>query len=144
MKKIAIGSDHAGFEYKTFIKKHLEEAKYEVLDSGTHNEDSVDYPDFVHPVVKAVVENKADAGILICGTGNGVAMTANKYEGIRAGLCWNDEISKLIRLHNDANVLCIPGRFISKEMTTKIVEAFLETEFEGGRHQRRIDKICVC
>jgi len=144
MKVIAIGSDHAGYAYKAHIKKQLETLHCEIKDTGTHSEDSVDYPDFVHPVVKSVLNAEADAGILICGTGNGVAMTANKYQGIRAGLCWNVEIARLIRLHNDANVLCIPGRFISKRMTTMIVQAFLKTKFEGGRHKRRRDKICAC
>lgn len=141
---IVIGCDHAGFDYKEHIKKYLISKDYKVLDKGTHSEDSVDYPDFVHPTVHAVRNKEATFGILICGTGNGVAMTANKYSDIRAGLCWNSNVAKLIRQHNNANVLCIPGRFVGKRMSTMIVNAFLKTNFEGGRHQRRVDKMSTC
>jgi len=144
MEAIAIGCDHAGFEYKELVKAHLIERNVEVLDKGTFSSDSVDYPDFVHPVVKAVNDKEATSGILICGTGNGVAMTANKYQDIRAGICWSKEIAELIRLHNDANIVCIPARFVSSHMMTDIVDTFIDTSFEGGRHKRRVDKICVC
>jgi len=144
MKKIVIGSDHAGYEYKDHLIKFVLYQDCELIDKGTYSEDSVDYPDFVHPVVKAVINQEADMGILICGTGNGVAMTANKYKEIRAGLCWNTNIAKLVRQHNDANILCIPARFVGKRMATMMVHAFLNTEFDGGRHKRRIDKMCAC
>lgn len=144
MKTIAIGCDHAGFEYKEALKNFLAEKGIEMHDKGTYSPDSVDYPDFVHPVAKTVASKEVDAGILICGTGNGVAMTANKYPEIRAGICWSKEIATLIRLHNDANVLCIPARFVSQHMLQDIAQTFVETSFEGGRHKRRVDKICVC
>ncbi len=138
---IAIGSDHAGYEYKEAILKALEEKNIIVLDKGTDSNDSVDYPDFVHPVADAVEANLADLGIIICGSGNGAAMTANKHQGIRAALCWNNELASLARLHNNANVLSIPARFMSLEEAVSMVEIFLDTEFEGGRHARRVDKI---
>tara|TARA_B100001059_G_C17664224_1_gene491052 strand:- start:401 stop:832 length:432 start_codon:yes stop_codon:yes gene_type:complete len=141
---IAIGNDHAGSEYKFAIIKYLEAQEIQIHNYGTNTLDSVDYPDFVHPVAKDVAEKKADLGILICGSANGVAMTANKYQQIRAGLCWTKEIVQLIRQHNDANILCIPARFTSIPQAIKMVETFLNTEFEGGRHQRRVDKIPVC
>lgn len=144
MNTIAIGSDHAGFEYKESLKAYLIEKGVDVVDKGTYSSDSVDYPDFVHPVAKAVIDKSVDSGILICGTGNGVAMTANKYSEIRAGICWSKQIAELIRLHNDANVLCIPARFVSKHMMHDIASSFIETSFEGGRHKRRVDKICAC
>lgn len=144
MKSIAIGSDHAGFQYKELLTSHLLEQDLEIVDKGTYSSDSVDYPDFVHPVIKAIINKEVDAGILICGTGNGVAMTANKYDEIRAGLCWSKEIAELVRLHNDANVLCIPARFVSEHMMKDIAKTFTETSFEGGRHKRRVDKISTC
>jgi ribose 5-phosphate isomerase B len=144
MNAIAIGCDHAGFEYKELIKAHLLERSVDVLDKGTYSAESVDYPDFVHPVAKAVTNQEVQGGILICGTGNGVAMTANKYQDIRAGICWSKEIAELIRLHNDANVVCIPARFVSIHMMKDIVDTFIDTSFEGGRHKRRVDKICAC
>ena len=140
---IAIGNDHAGPEYKFEIIKYLESQDIKVINHGTDSLDSVDYPDFVHPVANAVVNKEADFGILICGSANGVAMTANKYKDIRAGLCWTKEIVSLIRQHNNANVLCIPARFTSIPQAVKMVETFLETKFEGGRHQNRIDKISI-
>ncbi len=141
---IAIGNDHAGPDYKFEIVKYLESKGITVNNYGTDSTDSVDYPDFVHPVAKDVVEKKADFGILICGSANGVAMTANKYQDIRAGLCWTKEIVELIRQHNNANVLCIPARFTAIPQAIKMVETFLNTEFEGGRHQKRVDKIPAC
>ena len=139
--KISIGNDHAGTDYKFAIVKHLETKGITVNNYGTDANDSVDYPDFVHPVVKDVAAKKVDLGILICGSANGVAMTANKYQDIRAGLCWTKEIVSLIRQHNNANVLCIPARFTSIPQAIAMVDTFLETEFEGGRHQNRVDKI---
>ena len=138
---IAIGGDHAGFEYKEAIKKMLTAAGWMVNDKGTYNLDSVDYPDFAHPVALMVEEGEATAGILICGSGNGVAMTANKHHGIRAALCWTDELASLARQHNNANILCIPARFVSLDLAEKMVTTFLETLFEGGRHERRVEKI---
>ncbi|RYD75427.1 MAG: ribose 5-phosphate isomerase B [Sphingobacteriales bacterium] len=137
--KIAIGSDHAGFDQKELLKNFL--ADYEVEDFGTHTADSVDYPDFAHPVASAVENGAFDFGILLCGSANGVAITANKHQGIRAGLCWENEVASLVRKHNNANVLCIPARFVSDALATEITTTFLTTEFEGGRHQNRVDKI---
>jgi len=139
--KISIGNDHAGTDYKFAIIKHLEAKGITVKNYGTDKNSSVDYPDFVHPVAKDVVEKTANLGILICGSANGVAMTANKYQHIRAGLCWTKEIVYLIRQHNNANVLCIPARFTSIPQAITMVDVFLETDFEGGRHQKRVDKI---
>ena len=139
--KIAIGNDHAGPDYKFAIVKALEAKGITVVNYGTDTLDSVDYPDFANPVAKAVNDGEVDLGILICGSANGVAMTANKYPKVRAGLCWTSEIVELIRLHNDANVLCIPARFTSIPQAVKMVDVFLNTEFEGGRHQNRVNKI---
>ena len=139
--KIAIGNDHAGPDYKFVIIKYLEEQGYEIVNYGTDTLDSVDYPDFANPVAKSVNDGEIPLGILICGSANGVAMTANKYPNVRAGLCWTNEIVSLIRQHNDANVLCIPARFTSIPQAVKMVETFLNTDFEGGRHQNRVDKI---
>ncbi len=140
----AIGCDHAGFPYKEVVIRVLNQRNIPFLDMGTDSEDSVDYPDFVHPVANAVEEGKASIGILICGSGNGVAMTANKHQGIRAALTWNQELAALARRHNNANVLCIPARFVSKLMAATMLQAFLDNKFEGGRHQRRVNKIgCV-
>ena len=143
MKKIAIAADHAGFEYKELIKKYLE-GKYEVQDFGTYSTDSVDYPDFVHPAASSVENGENELGILICGSGNGVQITANKHQKIRCALCWMPEIAALARQHNDANMISIPARFISKELAFEIVDKFLTTDFEGGRHQNRVDKIAFC
>lgn len=142
--KVAIGGDHAGFTYKNLLKEQLEAAGHEVTDFGPGTDSSVDYPDHVHPLAKAVVNNEADFGVLICGSGNGVAMTANKYQNVRAALCWQTELAKLSREHNDANILCIPARFVSAEVAADMTRVFLETAFEGGRHQNRVDKIPVC
>lgn len=141
--KIAIGNDHAGPDYKYEIIKYLESKNINVHNFGTDTNNSVDYPDFVHPVANSVNNNEVDLGILICGSGNGVCMTANKYKNVRAGLCWNEEVVELIKLHNNANILCIPARFISKEQAKEFVKIFLNTQFEGGRHQLRIDKIPI-
>ena len=138
---ISIGNDHAGPEYKSAIIKHLKTKGYTIKNYGTDTNDSADYPDFVHPVASDVKDGKVDLGILICGTANGVGMTANKYQNVRAGVCWNSEISELARQHNNANIICIPARFTSIPQAIKMVDVFLETEFEGGRHKRRIDKI---
>ncbi len=139
--KIALGADHAGFEYKELIKNHLEKGGHEVKDFGTNGPQSVDYPDFAHPVANAVEKKEFELGVLICGSGNGVAITANKRQGIRAAICWSEEISSLARQHNNANVLCIPARFVSTELAEKITDKFLSTSFEGGRHETRVNKI---
>ncbi len=139
--KIAIGADHAGFEYKELVIDYLKKAQHEVIDKGTYGLSSVDYPDFAHPVAESVESGNALLGILICGSGNGVCLTANKHQGIRAALCWTVDLGQLARQHNDANILCLPARFISKRMAKNIVKAFLETEFEGGRHANRVNKI---
>ena len=139
--KIAIGADHAGFEYKQAIAKWLNADN--LKDFGTYSADSVDYPDFAHPVASAVESGGFDFGILICGSANGVAITSNKHQGIRAAICWEVELASLARKHNNANIVCIPARFISIEMAEEIVNTFLNTEFEGGRHANRVNKI-VC
>ena len=143
MKKmaIAIGCDHAGYEYKERIIEFLTKQDIKSLDKGTDSEDSVDYPDFVHPVADAVEAKLADLGIIICGSGNGAAMTANKHQNIRAALCWNVELAELARQHNNANIISIPARYVSIEEAIAMVEAFLKTDFEGGRHARRVGKI---
>ena len=140
-KPVAIGADHAGFEYKTAIAELLKEKGLEVKDFGTYSADSVDYPDFAHPVASAVEDGEAAWGILICGSANGVAITANKHRGIRAALCWNKEVAEITRKHNNANIICIPDRFVSIQEATGMITAFNETEFEGGRHQNRVSKI---
>lgn len=140
-KTIALGSDHAGFELKNDLIVYLLQQGYELQDKGPDSAESVDYPDFAHLVGSAVENKEAVCGILICGSGNGVCITANKHAGVRAALCWEAEISALAKQHNDANVICLPARFISKEMAFAIVDAYLGVEFEGGRHQGRVDKI---
>lgn len=141
IKKISIGSDHAGYELKEVIKKHLLAKGIEVKDVGPTSVDSVDYPDFAHPVAKDVIKDTTILGILICGSGNGINMTANKYQEIRSALCWKPEIAELARLHNNANIIALPARFISNEEAIKCVDVFLSTDFEGGRHQNRVNKI---
>lgn len=141
MKNIAIGGDHAGFEYKAYITEKLQAEGYKVKDFGPHSNASVDYPDHTHPLATSVSNGENEFGILICGSGNGVAMTANKHQKIRAALCWNAEIAKLARDHNNANVIAIPARFISQEEAWNCVKTFITEEFEGGRHQNRVDKI---
>ena len=138
---IAIGNDHAGTQYKFEIIKELEKKGYKVLNFGTDTEDSMDYPDTIHPVANAVESGEADFGITLCGSGNGAQMAANKHQGIRAALCWNNELVALAREHNNANILSIPARFVSLQQALGFVDIFLKTEFEGGRHQTRIDKI---
>ena len=139
--KIAIGADHAGFELKTFVKNWLEPQVSLLMDLGTHSEESVDYPDFAHAVAGEVEKGHFELGILICGTGIGVDMTANKHQGIRSALCWKKEIAKLAKSHNNANVICLPGRYITFDEAKEILEIFFNTKFEGGRHNRRIGKI---
>jgi ribose 5-phosphate isomerase B len=141
MKIIPIGADHAGFQLKEKIKIYLEQKGFTLKDFGCHSEDSIDYPDFGHPVADMVEKESGVLGILICGSGNGINMTANKHQGIRSALCWNKEIAALARQHNNANILALPARFISDEEAYDIVDTFLTTSFEGGRHQNRIDKI---
>ncbi|TVR87413.1 MAG: ribose 5-phosphate isomerase B [Saprospirales bacterium] len=140
--RISIGNDHAGTECKKFILENLKKDGHELVNHGTDDPDSVDYPDFVHPVARDVAGKKVDLGIVICGSGNGVAMTANKHRDIRAALCWDVDLAKLGRQHNNANVLAIPARFVSNQLALEMVRAFLTTEFEGGRHSRRVEKIC--
>lgn len=138
---ILVSNDHAGVELKNAVKKFLEEKGYVVENLGDNSGESVDYPDIIHPLAKEISKNNDKKGIIMCGTGNGVSMVANKYEGVRAGLCWSKEIAELIRKHNDANVLSLPARFISTKEALEIVEIFLNTDFEGGRHERRVEKI---
>ena len=140
-KKIAIVSDHAGFYLKKKLIGYLIKEKYDVKDFGAFTEEDVDYPDFGHKMAKTVSDGDYEKGISICGTGNGINMTANKHQGVRSALCWNEEISKLARAHNDANVCALPGRYVSESEAYLIIRTFLETPFEGGRHKRRIDKI---
>jgi ribose 5-phosphate isomerase B len=139
--KLAIGCDHAGFELKETLKTYLVEKGFELVDKGTYSLDSVDYPDFAHAVSIAIEKGQVGLGILICGSGNGISMAANKHAGIRAALCWKSEIASLARLHNNANILSLPARFISAEEAKEIVDTFLSTEFEGGRHANRVNKI---
>lgn len=141
IKKIAIGADHAGFDYKELLKKWLVKNGYEVKDFGTYAADSADYPDFAHPVASSVEKNEFEFGLLICGSANGVAITANKHQGVRAAICWNEELAALARQHNNANVLCLPARYVSTELAENILDRFLHTSFEGGRHERRVGKI---
>ena len=142
-RKIAIGCDHAGFPYRESIISLLKSKGVAVLDFGTDSPDSVDYPDFAHPVAEAVEAGDVQMGIVLCGSGNGVAMTVNKHQGVRAAICWNEELAGLARRHNDANVLSLPVRFVTEALALAMVEAFLDTEFEGGRHARRVEKIRV-
>lgn len=139
---ILVSNDHAGVQLKNEVKSFLEDKGYVVENLGDNSGESVDYPDIIHPLAKEISENKDKKGIIMCGTGNGVSMVANKYEGVRAGLCWSKEIAELIRKHNDANVLSLPARFISTKEALEIVQVFLDTDFEdGGRHERRVEKI---
>jgi ribose 5-phosphate isomerase B len=138
--KILIGNDHAGYSLKLSIIKNLED-KYEFFDKGSYSDESVDYPDYASIIAKEIQSEKGDLGILICGTGNGVCMTANKFKRIRAVICWNEEIAKLAKQHNNANIICLPSRFIKVEEAIKIIESFILEKFEGGRHERRIKKI---
>ena len=140
-KTIAVGGDHAGFEHKSELIPFLSDAGYTVKDFGTHTGDSVDYPDFAHPVAAAVEAGEFDLGILVCGSANGVAITANKHQGVRAAICWQEELAVLARQHNNANIVCIPARFIDITLAKAIVDQFLSTDFEGGRHANRVNKI---
>lgn len=139
--KLAIGSDHAGFLLKQSLIEFLKELGHDVMDLGCHNEDSIDYPDYAHPVAEEVETQRVNLGILICGSGNGISMTANKHQGIRCALCWNPEIARLARQHNDANIVSLPARFINTQTAIEIVRDFISTEFEGGRHATRVAKI---
>ena len=141
MEKIAFASDHAGCELKLKLEKYVESKGYEIEDFGTDSEESCDYPDFAHPAAMAVEDGRCAFGIAMCGSGNGIQMTLNKHQGIRAALCWLPELAALAKQHNNANILVLPARFISYEEAVKIVDAYLDAKFEGGRHQRRIDKI---
>jgi ribose 5-phosphate isomerase B len=141
--KLTIGADHAGYDYKERLKKYLLEKDFEIADKGTFSVDSVDYPDFAHPVANAVLNKEADAGILICGSANGVAITANRHHGIRAAICWTNEVAELARKHNDANIICIPSRFVSFELAKSMTDFFIKTAFEKGRHERRVEKIDI-
>lgn len=138
---LGIASDHAGFEMKEELKRFLKEKGYEVKDFGTHSPESMDYPDVAHPLAESIEKGEVSQGIALCGSGNGISMTLNKHQGVRAALCWNEELAALARQHNDANVLSLPARFISVELAKRIVEKFLESSFEGGRHLRRVNKI---
>jgi len=142
--KIAIASDHAGVEYKTQLVEYLKKKGKHIKDFGPENEESVDYPDFAHPVAEEIEKREVDFGILLCGSGNGINMSANKHQAVRSALCWKKEIAELARLHNNANILAMPARFISYEEAQEIVDVFLETQFEGGRHERRVNKIACC
>ncbi len=144
MKTIGLAADHAGYELKEFVKQWLDSKGIPYKDFGTHSTESVDYPDYAHPLARAVEAGECYPGIAICGSGEGISMTLNKHQGIRAALCWIPEIAHLSRQHNDANVLVMPGRFISNQEAEQIMNEFLHTEFEGGRHQKRIDKISIC
>ena len=141
IKNIAIGSDHAGFDMKQLVIEYLTTLHIPVKDFGTYGESAVDYPDYGHPVANAVENKEVDFGIVLCGSGNGIAMTVNKHQGIRCALCWTAEIATLSRLHNDANILAIPARFVDKALALDMVKTFIQTNFEGGRHQTRVDKI---
>lgn len=141
MKEVFIGGDHAGFELKAKVITRLSSMGYKVRDFGTESLNSVDYPDYIHPLANAMEQDMNSIGIIICGSGNGVAMTANKHSHIRAALCWQNEIAELARLHNDANIISIPARFVSEELAFRMIDTFLNTAFEGGRHKRRVDKI---
>lgn len=141
--KIGVASDHAGFEYKDRLAALLKKKGYEVIDYGTYSEDSCDYPDFAHALGNAIDKKEVELGVALCGSGNGISITLNKHQGVRAALCWCSEIARLAKAHNNANVLTMPARFISYAMATRILNVWLDTQFEGGRHQRRIDKIPV-
>lgn len=141
MKKVGIGGDHAGFEYKQKVVSFLQSQGYEVTDFGPNSLDSVDYPDYIHPMATAIEQGDLEAGIAICGSGNGVCMTANKHQNIRAALVWQTDLAALSRQHNNANVVCIPARFVDYDLAQEMISTFLNTEFEGGRHERRVDKI---
>ncbi|MCX6287887.1 MAG: ribose 5-phosphate isomerase B [Bacteroidetes bacterium] len=141
LKKIAIGSDHAGYKLKEYLKEYLQKQKFIIKDFGTFSEERMDYPDPIHPLADAVNKNEFERGIIICGSGNGVAIVANKYRMVRAAVCWSEEITKLARQHNDANIISLPARFLTPEQGLRYLQVFLDTEFERGRHLRRVEKI---
>lgn len=143
MEKVAFCSDHAGYELKQYLIEYMKQKGYEPVDFGTYSTESCDYPDFAHPSAEAVESGECAFGIAMCGSGNGISMTLNKHQGIRAALCWTPELARLAKEHNDANILSLPARFITKDEAKAIVDAYLNAKFEGGRHQRRIDKIPV-
>lgn len=143
MTKVAFASDHAGYGLKNFLKEYIKEKGFEPVDFGTDSEESCDYPDYAHPAATAVESGECEFGIAMCGTGNGIAMTLNKHQGIRAALCWAPELAELAKQHNNANILVLPARFVSKEEAIRMVDAYLDSKFEGGRHERRIAKIPV-
>ena len=140
-KKIGLASDHAAFDMKEFLKEKLKNEGYEVKDYGPDSEESVDYPDYIHPLAKSIQDDENELGIILCGSGNGASITANKHKGIRSAICWNEELARQARQHNNANVLSLSGRFLANDYALIIAKIFLEEEFEGGRHQRRVDKI---
>ncbi len=142
-KVIPMACDHAGFELKEFLKSALTERGLEIKDFGTYTSDSVDYPDMIHPLAKEINDGNFEFGIIMCGSANGVSMVANKYQNVRCALCWEEEIAQLAKQHNNANIISLPARFISKEKALSIVDAYLNTEFEGGRHQKRVEKIPI-
>ncbi len=142
-KIIGIAADHAGFELKEYLKPYLEQKGYKIKDYGTNSSESMDYPDVAHPLAKGIESHDVDFGIAICGSGNGISITLNKHQGVRAALCWNPELAQLAKQHNDANILSLPARFITHDQAITIVEAYLSAEFEGGRHLRRVEKIAV-
>jgi len=141
VKKLAIGSDHAGYDLKTKVVKHLENKGIEVKDFGPFNDDRADYPDYAHPVANAVTNKEVELGILICGSGNGINMTANKHQEIRSALCWQKDIAEMARLHNNANIIALPARYISEDLALECIDIFITTDFEGGRHEARVAKI---
>lgn len=142
-QKIALAADHAGFHMKELIKKYLTKEGYEVKDFGAHSDEDVDYPDFAHLLAYGIEKGECELGFVFCGTANGVNITANKHQGIRSGLCWKPEIAEMVRAHNNANVCAIPARYVTANETLEIVKAYLRTEFEGGRHERRVNKIAL-
>ena len=144
MVKIVFASDHAGVDLKSFLIESVDLNRFVCADLGPDSSDSVDYPDYAHPLATKIMSKDAELGVLICGSGNGVCMTANKYQNVRAALCWDTELAELARQHNNANVICIPARFVSQTKALEMLKVFLNTSFEGGRHERRVDKIAIC
>ncbi len=140
---IPMASDHAGFELKEYLREKLSEKGYQIKDMGTYSADSVDYPDMIHPLAKAINDGEYECGIIMCGSGEGVSMTANKYSGVRCALCWREEIATLAKQHNNANIIALPARFITPEQALSICEAYFAAQFEGGRHQKRVEKIAI-
>ncbi|MDD6103413.1 MAG: ribose 5-phosphate isomerase B [Bacteroidales bacterium] len=141
---LGMACDHAGYQMKEVIKEYLQKQGYEIKDFGTHSTESMDYPDVAHPLAESVEKGECEMGIALCGSGNGISMTLNKHQGIRAALCWNEELASLARAHNNANILSLPARFISEDLALRIVDSYLAGSFEGGRHQRRVEKIACC